>query len=147
MGLSTIHKVTAALRQLAYGAPADAVDEYVRIGESTAIESLWHFCRGVVKIFGGQYLRAPSEDDIKRILEVNTQQGFQGMLGSLDCMHWRWRNCPSAWSGQFTGKEKEPKLSQRQSLRTNSGYGMLFLACPAPITISMFLTGLPDFLT
>jgi hypothetical protein len=28
--------VTAAFRMLAYGIPADYVDEYVRIGESTA---------------------------------------------------------------------------------------------------------------
>jgi hypothetical protein len=44
MGLSTIYKVTAALRQLAYCAPADAVDEYVGIGESTAVENLRRFC-------------------------------------------------------------------------------------------------------
>jgi hypothetical protein len=25
-------------------------------------------------------------------------------------MHWTWKNCPSAWSGQYTGKEKEPTI-------------------------------------
>jgi hypothetical protein len=25
-------------------------------------------------------------------------------------MHWSWKNCPSAWRGQFTGKEKEPTI-------------------------------------
>lgn len=38
-GCSCLQKVTAALRQLAYDVPADYVDEYIRIGESTAIES------------------------------------------------------------------------------------------------------------
>ena len=36
---------------LAYGLPADATDEYVKIRESTAIESLKKFCRTVVKFF------------------------------------------------------------------------------------------------
>ncbi len=38
LGLSTIRKMTAAIWQLAYGSPADAVDEYLQIGESTLIE-------------------------------------------------------------------------------------------------------------
>ena len=43
IGLSTIQKVTAALRQMAYGTPADACDQYIRIGESTALECLYRF--------------------------------------------------------------------------------------------------------
>ncbi|QHO39298.1 ATP-dependent zinc metalloprotease FTSH 12 [Arachis hypogaea] len=37
-GLSPLQKCTAAIRMLAYGVAADAVDDYVRIGESTTIE-------------------------------------------------------------------------------------------------------------
>ena len=36
VGLSALQKCVAFMRILAYGVPADAVDEYVRIGESTA---------------------------------------------------------------------------------------------------------------
>ncbi|KAH9444184.1 hypothetical protein Pst134EB_033141 [Puccinia striiformis f. sp. tritici] len=32
------------------------------------------------------------------------------MLGSLDCMHWAWKNCPKALHGQYTGKEEEPTI-------------------------------------
>jgi hypothetical protein len=38
--LSSIQKCTAALRILAYGIAADAIDEYCRLGESTAMETV-----------------------------------------------------------------------------------------------------------
>ncbi|RYR33932.1 hypothetical protein Ahy_A10g048616 [Arachis hypogaea] len=39
-GLSPLQKCTAAIRMLAYGVAADAVDDYVHIGENTTIECL-----------------------------------------------------------------------------------------------------------
>ncbi|XP_057452235.1 uncharacterized protein LOC130744057 [Lotus japonicus] len=45
-GLSPLQKCTAVIRMLVYGSPADSVDEYVRIGESTAIECLNFFVEG-----------------------------------------------------------------------------------------------------
>ena len=44
LGLSCLQKVVAAFRMLAYGVPADALDEYIRIGESTALEALRKHC-------------------------------------------------------------------------------------------------------
>ena len=40
---------------LAYGDPADYCDEYVQIGESTAIESLKKFAVAVVEVFDDEY--------------------------------------------------------------------------------------------
>ena len=42
LGLSSLQKCTAAIRMLAYGLPADACDEYVRIGETTALVAMRH---------------------------------------------------------------------------------------------------------
>ena len=111
MGLSPLQKCTAALRILAYGSPADSVDDYVRIGESTTLECLDRFVMGVCTIFGSQYMRRPNNEDIARLLQINAAHGFPGMLGSIDCMHWEWKNCPVAWKGQFSrGDHGKPTI-------------------------------------
>ncbi|XP_052203949.1 uncharacterized protein LOC127809225 [Diospyros lotus] len=97
LGLSSLQKITAAYRILAYRTPADSVDEYIRIGESTAILSLRRFVKAVIAVFGDHYLRPPNNNDITRLLQIGEQRGFPGMLGSIDCMHWKWKNCPTAW--------------------------------------------------
>ncbi|XP_073064188.1 uncharacterized protein [Primulina eburnea] len=109
-GLSPYQKITAAMRILAYGMAADSTDEYIKIGESTAIESLKRFCRAVVEVFGDWYLRSPNAEDIERILLIGKQRGFPGMLGSLDCMHWKWKNCPTGWAGQYAGRSGKPTI-------------------------------------
>uniref|UniRef100_J3N0P7 DDE Tnp4 domain-containing protein n=1 Tax=Oryza brachyantha TaxID=4533 RepID=J3N0P7_ORYBR len=53
-------------------------------------------------VFGSEYLRRPTYEDVERLLQVNVSRGFSGMLGSIDCMHWSWEKCPIAWRGQFT---------------------------------------------
>ena len=103
LGFSSIQKVTSALRMLAYGVAADQIDDGLRIAESTSIECMTHFVRAVVKIFGDEYLRPPNDDDTARLLAHAENRGFPGMLGSVDCMHWPWKNCPTGWHGQYTG--------------------------------------------
>ena len=100
VGLSTLQKTVAAVRIIAYGY---AVDEYVRISESSASDCLNHFCKAVIKCFGVKYLRAPTVADLQRILQESAKRGFPGVLGSIDCYNWRWKNCPRAWKGSFKG--------------------------------------------
>ncbi|KAK2650991.1 hypothetical protein Ddye_018480 [Dipteronia dyeriana] len=88
LGLSALQKITTVFRMLAYGCPADATDEYIKIGESTTIESLKRFYRAIVEEFVGEYLRSPNATDVARLLRIGKDHGFLGMLGSLDCMHW-----------------------------------------------------------
>ncbi|KAL3334478.1 hypothetical protein AABB24_030952, partial [Solanum stoloniferum] len=109
-GLSTLQKIIAVFRMLAYGLPADATDEYVKIGESTTIESMKRFCRAIVEVFGERYLRSPTPNDVARLLHIGEQRGFPGMLGSLDCMHWKWKNFPTAWAGQYAGRSGSPTI-------------------------------------
>ena len=53
----------------------------------------------VITMFAGHYLRSPNNIDIARLLQTREQRGFPGMLVSIDCMHWKWKNCPTAWQG------------------------------------------------
>ncbi|XP_058742282.1 uncharacterized protein LOC131614742 [Vicia villosa] len=101
MGLSPLQKCTSSIRMLAHGSPADSVDEYVRIGESTSIECLQRFVQGVNAVFGAEYLRKPNNTDVEHLLQMGESRGFLGMLGSIDCMHWEWKNYPVAWKGQY----------------------------------------------
>jgi hypothetical protein len=32
------------------------------------------------------------------------------MIGSLDCTHTFWKNCPKAWQGSYKGKESKPSI-------------------------------------
>ncbi|KAE9334033.1 hypothetical protein PR003_g13713 [Phytophthora rubi] len=96
LGLSPLQKVTAVLRMYRYGVAADATDEYVRLGESTATEAFQRFTKAVLNKFGSEYLREPTAADIQHHTRINEQRGFPGMFGSLDCTHWTWKNCPVA---------------------------------------------------
>ncbi|XP_062230046.1 uncharacterized protein LOC133927606 [Phragmites australis] len=110
LGLSALQKVTAAFRMLAYDAPADSLDECLHLGESTIIESMRRFVRAVVEVFGDEYLRSPNEGDTAHLLSINACRGFPGMLGSIDCMHWRWKNCSTVWASSFTGHVNAPTI-------------------------------------
>jgi len=85
LGLSCLQKVVAAFRMIAYGVAADATDDYVRIGESTTLESLRRFATAVVEVFG-PYMRLPNEQDTARLLAIGESRGFPGTLGSTDCI-------------------------------------------------------------
>ncbi|XP_071689211.1 uncharacterized protein [Rutidosis leptorrhynchoides] len=110
--LTIYQKCTAAIRQMAYGTTPDMFDEYIKIGEKTAGQCLENFCQCVFHLFAREYLRKPTADDIARLYNFHSQKhGLPGMLGSIDCMHWEWKNCPVTWQGQYTrGDQKGPSV-------------------------------------
>ncbi|KAL1546107.1 hypothetical protein AAHA92_22755 [Salvia divinorum] len=106
-GLSPLQKCTYAIRQLAYDGGADMFDEYLHVAETTGRECMKYFCKGVIETFGATYLRSPTPADCQGLLDLHGRvHGFPEMLGSIDCMHWQWKNCPTAWRGQYTSGYK-----------------------------------------
>jgi hypothetical protein len=67
-------------------------------------------CRRNCAYFRSTYLRARNAEDTARLLKLNSNRGFPGMLGSTDCMHWSWKNCPAALHGQFRGHKKDDTI-------------------------------------
>jgi hypothetical protein len=86
-GLTALQKCTAALRQLAYGMTADTIDEYLKLGKTTALKCLEYYCSSIIKCFGDEFLRRPTVADTQHLLAKAEERGFLDMLESIDCMH------------------------------------------------------------
>jgi hypothetical protein len=76
------------------------------MSESTCHEAMYRFCEDVIAVFSEYYLRELNMDGIARFLSINESRGFSGMLGSIDCMHWQWKNYPFSWQWQFKRHKK-----------------------------------------
>jgi hypothetical protein len=80
---------------------SDPVDEYIRLSCITANKCLKLFCAAVVKKFGKHCHRQPAAEDYESELQINAKRGPPGMFGSIDCTHWKWKDYPVGWQGQF----------------------------------------------
>uniref|UniRef100_A0A0D3DCP4 Myb-like domain-containing protein n=1 Tax=Brassica oleracea var. oleracea TaxID=109376 RepID=A0A0D3DCP4_BRAOL len=69
-GLSALQKCTEAIRMLAYGSAADTVDEYLRLGETTALSCLHNFTDGIIQLFGIDVTRS-SQVETERPTNLN----------------------------------------------------------------------------
>lgn len=105
-GIRPLVRFCACIRHMATGEPYDSMDEKFQISESELHKSFLPFCRLVVKHFGEKYInRQPTNEELERILTINSARGFPGMFASWDCKHFVWSACPRAWAGQHKGKE------------------------------------------
>jgi Plant transposon protein len=103
-GIYPLVKLVASFRFLAYGDSYDREDENLRIAESTLNAIVRLFCKLLIKQFGGQYLnRVPTLEEKKVISSVMESRGFPGCIGSWDCKHFQWKNCPLRLAGQYQG--------------------------------------------
>ncbi|KAI5344986.1 hypothetical protein L3X38_012863 [Prunus dulcis] len=81
LGLLLEQKLTAVIRMLAYGASADR-----------------------------DYLRRPTPRDLQWLLQKAEARGFPGMIGSIDCMHWQWKNCPTVLQGDYRNRKGQKSI-------------------------------------
>nr|GEX70118.1 hypothetical protein [Tanacetum cinerariifolium] len=94
----------------------NADDEYFQMSERTARDCLFHFNKCIISLYMVDYLRKPTLEDVENIYNKHlTTHGFSGMLGSIDYMHWEWKNCPVLWQGQY-GANNDTNVLDNSSL-------------------------------
>ena len=104
LGFTPLQKCAASLRLLTSGVSPQELDDKYCMATSTGLKTMRAFCEAIDAVFGDQALRSPTKEDINRLLDEGLAAGWPGCLGSIDCMHWQWKNCPSSWKGMFQGR-------------------------------------------
>ena len=100
-GASTLQKLVNVMRQLAHRNIADIVEEYIGVHENSGRLMLLHYWIRLDVFYGPTNLGAWTEEAIKKGMDINSGRGFTGMLGSIDCTHWVWKNWPMPRAKQF----------------------------------------------
>ncbi|GKD04563.1 hypothetical protein Tco_1179537 [Tanacetum coccineum] len=105
-------KCTSAIRQLAYGIAPDEFDEHLQIIERCSREFLDNFTKCIYILYVEAFLRKPNLEGIQNIYALHEEEhGLPRMVGSIDCIHWDWKNCPKSLHGQFKRRDhKYPTL-------------------------------------
>jgi hypothetical protein len=102
-----------ALKLIGYGCSPSAFQDYLQMSVTTARLCLLKFCQIVStdESLLCVFARAMTRPDARRVSAIHEEiHGIAGMLGSLDCMHVFWKNCPVAWQGSQTGKAGKPTI-------------------------------------
>ncbi|GJS34015.1 reverse transcriptase domain, reverse transcriptase zinc-binding domain protein [Tanacetum coccineum] len=112
LSIGPILMCTSAIRQLAYDTAPNAFDKYFQIVERCSRQCLKNFTKCIPILYVEKYSRKPTSADIEKTYALHEEKhGLPGMLGSIDCMHWEWKNCPKSLHGQFKRRDhKYPTL-------------------------------------
>lgn len=86
--------IAATTRALPQGRAFDEVDELCEISATSVSISFFYFVEEVIAVFGLECFRSPTDEDLRRFVAINTRPGFSGRVGSSNCQHFPWNNCP-----------------------------------------------------
>ena len=100
-------KILLPLRCLAYGDAPHCFCSCFQVSVAHAKEIYNRFLAKVYRVYKDEYLRLPTSADLKSVTNLHKAvHGVPGMIGSLDCMQTKWKNCPIEWQGCFKGQSK-----------------------------------------
>jgi Plant transposon protein/Ulp1 protease family, C-terminal catalytic domain len=105
-------KILLPLKCLAFGVSCTAFIDHFSMSWSFGKECCTRFNEKFEEMFEEEFLRLPTATDLRRIVALHKHQhGVDGMLGSLDCMHTKWKKCPVAWQAGFKGSKQKSGTS------------------------------------
>ena len=133
LGFSTLQKVCSSLCLLTSGVSSMEHDDKYRMAALTGMECMKRFCDAIIAIYSDEVLRHPTVDDINRLLDEGEAAGFPGCIGSIDCMHWEWKSCPSAWKGMFQGKGGVPTMILEAIADHSTRFWHFNFGCPGSL--------------
>jgi Plant transposon protein len=110
-GPSLEARLLLPLKTMAYGVAPHCFRDYFQMSKTQARACFINFHRIIRKLYQKEYLRKPTPLDLKSIITLHKAvHQVDGMVGSLDCMHTYWKNCPVGWQQSYKGKEKRPSI-------------------------------------
>jgi hypothetical protein len=133
---STYQKVTIVLRMLAYGIPADLIDDHLAMGESTSILCVKRFAVAIVIVFGSTHFKTRQD-----FWSSTPTEDFQVCLAPLIVCIGVGRIVQRHGMDNSKGTIRIPLQSLKRSPIMRLGYGMHFLECPGLAMTSMFFNG------
>jgi hypothetical protein len=110
LGVCPKAKMLIAMKLIGYGISPSGFQDYFQMGITTARKSMLKFLRIIsCSALRDIYLRSMTREDAKRVSAMHrAKHGVNGMLGSLDCMHVHWKNCPVLKQGHYKGAKHKP---------------------------------------
>jgi len=99
-----LQKVVAALRVIAFCEAAYRSDQYVRLSRLTVAQATKLLLEFIVRRWETTYLRRPSQSELKKMMERSVERCVPGCIGSLDCTHWEWNQCPTGMAGAYQSR-------------------------------------------
>lgn len=127
MGIHPLMKVTSALRALAYAMSADSIDENLEMSKTAIYNNVCHFVDAVDKQFGDEYLRSPTESDMKRLLELRGVDLSECGAASTACTG-SGKTARPVGLGCLKARRKNLRLFWRRAQIRSFGFGTLALA-------------------
>lgn len=77
---------------------------------SNGMDAMKRFYNAIIAVYSEEALRPPNAADLNRLLDEGNKAGFPGCIGSINCMHWHWKNGRRSWKGMFQGRSGIPTV-------------------------------------